>query len=70
MATDTENQRPFRVAALGAPRRRYFKSLDAAVAFARSQARQSWNDDWWTVWDRRTDTMAVRVNRAGEQVTL
>lgn len=58
--------RPYRVAALGAPKRRYFKTTQKAIAFAKSQARQAWNpNEWWTVWDRRTETMACRVNRDG-----
>jgi hypothetical protein len=61
----TTTPRPYRVAVLGGGHR-YFKTTKNAIAFARTQARQAWNDKWWTVWDRRTDTLSCRVNRVGD----
>jgi hypothetical protein len=44
------SKRPYRVSVLGGGRKS-FTNLDSAVAFAASQARASWAQQDWTVWD-------------------
>lgn len=61
---DKRLARPYRVAVLGGGHR-YFSNRQGAIEFARTQAVQSWNDETWTVWDRRTNEFHCTVDRLG-----
>jgi len=45
--------------------RRYFVHLNAALRFAKAQARASWSQQDWSVWDATTGTAAFFVTAHG-----